>query len=316
MSLKTSENNDTPITAPKKRGRKPKGGKIVDSKHINNNTKKMGKENVILHLKCSSNDIKFDFFSDIKYDPNIETVQPYEDNNSNNIYTIIQETEANVNKHSLNVLKNKSPQSFETLKTMGEVNVSNKGMNTDICNKLKSLQLLFHNNNISDKKSACFWCSYDFDNPVIYIPKHKLNDVYEVYGCFCSPECATAYLYNEDITPSFKFERYALMQSLYKSIFNYKDNIKPASDPRFVLEKFFGNLTIEEYRALNRSNQTFMVIDKPITRSLPELYDTIDNTHVKNRFNINIDKNTTCSQEYRLSRNQCEISATKAKPFF
>ena len=106
------------------------------------------------------------------------------------------------------------------------------------------------------------------------------------------------------------------MQSLYKSIFNYKDNIKPASDPRFVLEKFFGNLTIEEYRALNRSNQTFMVIDKPITRSLPELYDTIDNTHVKNRFNINIDKNTTCSQEYRLSRNQCEISATKAKPFF
>ena len=62
----------------------------------------------------------------------------------------------------------------------------------DLWKKLKNLQHSLHLNNISDKKSACFWCTYEFDNPPIYIPKHYIKESYHVYGCFCSPECATA----------------------------------------------------------------------------------------------------------------------------
>jgi hypothetical protein len=69
----------------------------------------------------------------------------------------------------------------------------------EIWRKLKTLEHNLHINNISDKKSACFWCSYDFDNPPIYIPKHFIKDTYHVYGCFCSPECATAHLMEENI---------------------------------------------------------------------------------------------------------------------
>ena len=171
-----------------------------------------------------------------------------------------------------------------------------------IWEKMKELQHSFHVNNISDKKSACFWCTYDFENPVIYIPKHKINDNYEVYGCFCSPECATAFLFNEQITTSFKFERYALIQSLYKPTFQYTENIKPASDPRYTLDKFFGNMTINEYRQINKSYNNFMVIDKPITISLPEIYESNNNIHIRSRFNTKVDKSSN-SNEYRLTRN-------------
>ena len=41
---------------PKKRGRKPKGGKIITN-YINNNDNIIIKPNIILHLKCNKNDI-------------------------------------------------------------------------------------------------------------------------------------------------------------------------------------------------------------------------------------------------------------------
>jgi hypothetical protein len=66
----------------------------------------------------------------------------------------------------------------------------------------------------------------DFDNPPVYIPKHYINGTYEVYGCFCSPECAAAHLMKEPIDSSTKFERYYLLNSIYGK----NKNIKIISD--------------------------------------------------------------------------------------
>jgi hypothetical protein len=49
--------------------------------------------------------------------------------------------------------------------------------------------------------------------------------------------------------------------------------VKPAPDPRYLLNKFFGTLSIEEYRALLRDDKLLLVVDKPLTRVLPELYE-------------------------------------------
>ena len=53
---KTTE-SDTDSRTPKKRGRKPKGGKIVTVTTPEENIV-VSTPNVILHLKCSSNDLK------------------------------------------------------------------------------------------------------------------------------------------------------------------------------------------------------------------------------------------------------------------
>jgi len=133
-----------------------------------------------------------------------------------------------------------------------------------------------HTNNIPDKRSACFWCTCDYDNPSIYIPKYIIDNAYHVYGCFCSPECATGYLFDQsDIDSSVKFERYSHLNHLYSKIYNYDRNIKPAPKPHYILDKFYGTLNIQEYRQLLKCERLLLMVEKPLIRSLPELH--IDN---------------------------------------
>jgi hypothetical protein len=153
-----------------------------------------------------------------------------------------------------------------------------------IWDKLKELTYQLHTNNISDKKSACFWCTCDFDNPSIFIPKHELNNTYYCYGCFCSPECATAFLFKESIDTSTRFERYHLLNHIYCKIYDYKKNIKPAPDPYYTLNKYYGNLSIQEYRRLLKNERLLLVVDKPLSRTLPELHEDNDDFIYNGKF--------------------------------
>jgi hypothetical protein len=159
----------------------------------------------------------------------------------------------------------------------------NKDATKEIWKKLKQLEHNLHVNNVNNKKSACFWDSCDFDNPPVYIPKHYINGTYHVYGCFCSPECGVAYLMNENIDSSTKFERYHLFNHIYSKIYDYKKNIKPSPNPHYMLEKFYGNLSIQEYRSLLRNERLFIIVDKPLTRILPELHDDNDEFILNNK---------------------------------
>jgi hypothetical protein len=103
------------------------------------------------------------------------------------------------------------------------------------------------------------------------------------YGSFCRPECATAYLMKENIDDSMKFERYHLLNKIYSKIYDYKKNIKPAPKPYYILEKFYGNLNIQEYRSLLKNERLFLVVDKPLTRILPELHEDNDDFIINNK---------------------------------
>jgi hypothetical protein len=158
-----------------------------------------------------------------------------------------------------------------------------KDATKEIWKKIKQLETNLHINNVNNTRSACFWDTCEFDNPPIYIPKHFINDSYHVYGCFCSPECGVAYLMNENIDSSTKFERYHLFNLIYSKIYEYKKNIKPAPNPYYMLEKYYGNLTIQEYRSLLRNERLFLIVDKPLTRILPELHEDNDDFILNNK---------------------------------
>jgi hypothetical protein len=89
------------------------------------------------------------------------------------------------------------------------------------------------------------------------------------YGSFCTPQCATAYLIKENIDSSIIIERYTLLNYLYG-----KDNsINPSPNPYYTLNKFCGNLSIEEYRELIKTNCLYTKVDKPMTRIFPEMHE-------------------------------------------
>lgn len=247
------------VVPTKKRGRKPKGGKIVVSNLGGNMPLPEDKPNIILHLKCSSKDLLNNAPANDKLE-----IESY--------------NFASKNELSYDIIHKKEESCSSSSSTHAEV-VEDKDTNNnmkDVWTKLKRLEHILHTNNLLDKRSACFWCTCEFDNPSIYIPKQYTNNTYHVYGCFCSPECGVAHLMNETIDSSVRFERYQFMNNLYGKIFNYEKNIKPAPNPHYMLEKFCGNLTIQEYRSLLRNERLFLIVDKPLTRILPELHEDND----------------------------------------
>ncbi len=276
--------------AGKKRGRKPKGGKIIQQVVPLNNNKET-KPNVILHLKCSLKDLQsnlslstniesFNFSS--KNDLNYEIIGSNQNNNITNNANQSNNYSSNYNCANLNNNNSNDDNDID----MYDEDYYSKNKENDIRDVWKKLKVLEHNlhiNNISNKKSACFWCTYDFDNPPIYIPKHFIKDSYHVYGCFCTPECATAHLMEENIDSSSKFERYHLINNIYSKIYDYKKNIKPAPNPFYLLDKYYGNLSIQEYRSLLRNERLFLVVDKPLTRILPELHEDNDDFIINNK---------------------------------
>ena len=283
--------NEEPLkSVAKKRGRKPKGGKIIQQAVTNNNNKET-KPNIILHLKCSLRELQTNTM-----DSNVESFNFSSCKNELN-YEVIDSNDIQINQNNFN---NETTTSYNTTNSIinnsiinnyYEEEVSNEKESytnkefdiKDVWKKLKILEHNLHINNISDKKSACFWCTYEFDNPPVYIPKHFIKESYHVYGCFCSPECATAHLMEENIDSSSKFERYHLINHIYSKIYNYTKNIKPAPNPYYMLDKYYGNLNIQEYRALLRNERLFLVVDKPLTRILPELHEDNDDFIINNK---------------------------------
>ena len=63
----------------------------------------------------------------------------------------------------------------------------------------------------------------------------------------------------------------------------YNKNIKPAPNPFYLLDKYYGNLSIQEYRALLRNERLFLIVDKPLTRILPELHEDNDDFIINNK---------------------------------
>lgn len=157
--------------------------------------------------------------------------------------------------------------------TMDDVTDKNEISNKEINAKLKKLKIQLYKNTNTDKKSACFWCSFDYDNPPCYIPKNEQDQTVVGYGSFCRPECAVAFLMKENIDDTTKFERYHLINKIYGKIYNYTKNIKPAPNPFYTLDKYYGNMTIQEYRKLLKTEHTLLVLEKPLTRILPEIHE-------------------------------------------
>lgn len=293
----------------KPKGRKPRGGKIVSKQKLQTQSA-TPISNIILHLKCSLNDLnEYNtrlsklMTNPLEYNPEIppevatyETMtQPFSAFDQSDI------ADESTHPTSETWLQTKDPVckvcSCENVVIDTTDTVNTKEMNA----KLKLLKIQLYKNALqSDKKAACFWCTYDYDNTTCYIPKYEMDGTIYGYGSFCRPECAVAYLMKENIDDSTKFERYHLLNQIYSKVYNCKKNIKPAPNPYYLLDKFYGNLSIQEYRKLLKTEHLLLVIDKPLTRILPELHEDTDDL-LMNIYGLN-KANANTSGVYKVKR--------------
>ena len=327
ISLVADDTNNAVASdnVPKKRGRKPKGGKLVVKEsepvsqlaHVNN---------VILHLKCSLSDINVYnedrntlLSNPLEYNPAVPpSIVTFNDKDTTDKYASYNnstnnETHTN-NKsdktayelpltiqpevpHICSKCNENVPDFFDSNQDNSD-NIQTK----DLSSKLKALKIRLYKASNQDKKSACFWCTYEYDNPACYIPKFELNDEMCGYGSFCRPECAVAYLMKENIDDTVKFERYHLINQIYGKASGYNKNIKPAPDPYYLLDKFYGNLTIQEYRKLLKTEQMLLVVEKPMTRILPELHDDVEDLGANIYGGRSVQYNSNTTGVYKVKR--------------
>lgn len=282
-------------SAPKKRGRKPKGGKIITELEAKTNDADI-QHNVILHLKCNYEELNISDKDNLPQSFQLTSQVKAPELSFNNID---------------DELINEKIQEKQTKKNNENLEVTQDIQLKTVWKKIKELQKLFYFNNVYSKKSACFWCTCEFDNPAIYIPKYQMNDNYHVYGCFCSPECSVSYLMNESIDTSQKFERYQMLNYIYGKAYNYEKNIQPAPSPYYLLDKYFGNLSIQEYRKLLSNDRLLIVIDKPLTRIFPEIHEE-NNDFISNKNSV-VPSNSTFQIKKKSSEKNTKANILSEK---
>ena len=292
----------------KKRGRKPKAGFILNSGNGLYDSSEV--PNIILHLKCHLSDLKTnDSISNYEYTPAIGEVESYtltsnhlqssgianpdnheqysedsvngDENNACNENTITSTCASTCASTSTTSVSAENPSRCKlanennVIINDSAINIVNHRTQKEIMKKINRLKYSFHNGEtIQTKinhKSACFWDTCEFDGPIYYMPIMIVNGVFQVSGCYCSPECAVAALLKEPLDTSSKFERLHLLHLLYGTPSG--KGFKPAPNPNYLLDKYYGNLTIQEYRALLKGPQMIHIVNKPLTHILPELYE-------------------------------------------
>ncbi|ARF09394.1 hypothetical protein Indivirus_1_17 [Indivirus ILV1] len=269
-----------------KRGRgRPRKNQIITIQNKSatsketSNKKEETHDEIILHLPISLKDIK-----DI---PNNEKKESISDNTQNqNIFTIndIQSESSSNSSYEVNDayvfdLKekikeqekciNQLSKELDEYKSMindslvsGTNNKKVTKMDINLINSKTGIPIIVEKTNI-----ACWWCSYNFDNPPCFLPENYTNNTFYVFGCFCTFNCACSY--NLNINDSSVWNRYSLLKKLYGIIYKEECNILMAP-PREVFEKFGGVLKYEDFRKnCNKYIKDYRFIMPPMTSIVP-----------------------------------------------
>ncbi len=120
----------------------------------------------------------------------------------------------------------------------------------------------------------CWWCCHQFQGKPVGLPKKMYGtaECFQSIGCFCSFGCACAYAKNDrELNSSL-----ALLNSVYRYEMKAKrkgdvqeggnaattERVVPAP-PRETLQKFGGQMTIEEFRGTSACGKPWTLLNAP-----------------------------------------------------
>lgn len=239
----------------KKRGR-PKKTKNIQSDEQNND-----EEEIVLHIPLKFDDITFaeaiearpkqSIFMEAEASANSNSGLDSDNDNSDEdsfFYSANKKPKQNKNKNEIIQKLQQENDYYKSIlsKMIDDRNNNIRKLDNKIVDGNGDLVTIKEHTDV-----ACWWCSHDFEGIPCFIPNKYENDVYHIFGCFCSFNCAVAYNMKMD---DYKiWHRYSLIKKIWNDIHdnNSTEEINP-SPPKEILERFGGYLTIDEYRNNNR----------------------------------------------------------------
>lgn len=173
--------------------------------------------------------------------------------------------------------------------------------------KITTLPSIINSKNINEvilQKTdiCCWWDGHQFDTYPVYAPIRYSDktEVFKVEGCFCSLNCASAYLLS-------KRKDNSLLILLAKKIVGKMEKIKRAP-PKEILMKFGGSESIDDYRKSFTTAKSYYVNRCPLVYDPKQLEEHIhSNMLTKSIKNIENNKNISVS----LSESKVEHSVNR-----
>ena len=300
---------------PKKRGRKPKnkndkkkslnvikrkrGRKPKDRVYLLTNKQKIAlldnnlhQDSMVIHLPISVGQMECDITNMnnnnntyiektiLEYTPDISTPQPYDPPDTN--YKLNGNEKYDYKKN--NIILEKPNLNFNT-----------KDIKYNLYENEKLVQISIKQSDINQTNSnvesqhintnyCCWWCCHTFSNNPIGIPINYVDNKFNVYGNFCSFNCALTYNFYSDSVN--KWDRSSLLHLLYKKFYGLKESNIAYAPEREFLKIFGGHMNIDEFRNVQIQDSTYKVTYPPITSIIAQLEETkiINNgNHIKSK---------------------------------
>jgi hypothetical protein len=230
---------------------------------------------LIAHLPIKSSDVKF-LDEPLQYDPNppgqpeaynageidpFATEATYEHMGSPLVSTEVtkrEEEDDNEEKPQHQVASTPVVQAVQSRKEYGPTTLL-----VQFANMKQSQELP------KESAAVCFWCCEKFTGTPCVIPTRIVDNVWHVYGNYCTPQCAMAYLMSEILDTHTRWERIALLNRLYST----NGRIYPAP-ARETLSKFGGPISIEDHRAMCDAQRVRVDVHMPPMVSILASMDT------------------------------------------
>lgn len=152
----------------------------------------------------------------------------------------------------------------------------------------------------------CWWCCHQFNGVPCALPEYYKKEKFYVNGCFCSFNCSASYNFSKN--DDNMWERYSLLNLMYKKLYNrnfVKINLAP---PRETLKIFGGYLSIEEFREnCYKNEKIYTVVKPPLISIIPKIEENIiSSKNIKNNFPM--------VNENILNKTQSSLKLKRSKP--
>jgi hypothetical protein len=133
--------------------------------------------------------------------------------------------------------------------------------------------------------SLCLWCRYNVNEfrcglPISYNNKSKH---YNLYGNFCSFECASAYNFSKNSKSDKVWEINIMINKLAES-YGFNIPIRPAPDYE-LLDIFVGNMTIEEFRNAHKTSERSYTLNIPPQSYVNSTVEVLNTSYINSKSN-------------------------------
>jgi hypothetical protein len=175
---------------------------------------------------------------------------------------------------------------------------------------LKNIMYQFVNANNEKKwpettNIYCWWCCHPFQDMPCALPENYNKDKFYVFGCFCSFNCTAAYNFSKN--DENMWERYTLLNLMYKKLF-HSNFVKISCAPvRESLKIFGGYLSIEEFREnCLKNDKTLLLIKPPLISIIPKIEENMSYKNNKT--------NNSLVNENILNKTHTSLKLKRNKP--